>query len=157
MIVFYSVSECSPKSVLLKFGTSWILFGKAYDPFCTEFPWANLKVFSGFSNFGTWFPDFSDSRPTKTCFGARWRFAGFSCAICYRFVYHIEHVPQTLSDAPQKLIVHTFPSIWHQPFFINIFKQIAISSKGVSGTSDFFLLYWVLVLPIGRCHSAWNH
>ena len=57
-----------------------------------------------------------------------------ACPIIYRFVY-----PQTLSDPPQKLIVHTFPSIWQSPFFINIFKQIKISSKGGLGKLHFVL------------------
>ena len=52
-------------------------FGKASQPFCTEMSWANLRCFSKNWKYGTWFPDFSDFRPNKMCFGARWRFCPF--------------------------------------------------------------------------------
>ena len=121
-------------------------FGKVSQPFCTDFVWASLWYFSNFSKFGTRFPYFSYSRPKKFVFGPG---DVLACPRIHRFVYQSANVPQTLSDPPQKLIVHTFPSIWQSPFFINIFKQIEISSKGVSGKSDFVLIE----LPIGIAYS----
>ena len=41
-------------------------FDKVYDPFYRDFSWAYFSDFSKFSKFGTWFPDFSYSSPTKS-------------------------------------------------------------------------------------------
>ena len=90
--------------------------------------------------------------PKKCVLGPGDVFACVACPIFYRFVYHMENVPQTLSDAPYKLFVCMFPSIWQYPCFKNHFKNIEISSKGVSGKSDYL---FVLLLPIGPCLSAW--
>ena len=69
-----------------------------------------FMVFSNFSKHGTRFPDFSYYRPKKCVFGPG---DVLACPIIYRFVYQSANVPLTISDPPQKLIVHTFPSIWH--------------------------------------------
>ena len=58
------------------------------------------------------FQIFQISDPLKCVLGPADVFACFLFPMFYRFVYNIENVPQTLSDAPQKLIVYTFPSIW---------------------------------------------
>ena len=97
-----------------------------------------VSIFMIFSNFSSQFvarfPELSYSRPNKCVFGPG---DVLACPRIYRFVYQSANVPQTLTDPPQKLIVHTFPSIWQQPFFINIFKKIRKLSKVVSVKSDF--------------------
>ena len=123
-------------------------FGKAYDPLCTEISWAHLRYFSNKSKCGTWFPDFSDSRPKKIVLGPGDVFACFVCPTFYRFVYRMEHVPQTLSDTLYKCFLWTFPSIRHQPFFLNDFKRIEIFVKGVSGKSGFCLIELPIELPL---------
>ena len=67
-----------------------------------------MIFFKLFKN-GTRFPDFSYSRPKKCVSGPG---DVLACPRIYRFVYQSANAPQTLSDPPQKLIVHTFPSIW---------------------------------------------
>ena len=52
-------------------------FGKKSQPFCTVLLGASFIYFSNFSKFGTWIPDFSDSRPKKIGFGAWGRFCLF--------------------------------------------------------------------------------
>ena len=127
-------------------------FGKAYDPFCTEKPWANLRYFQKFLNLEPGFQIVQISDPIKCVLGPGDVFACFRCPIFYRIVYHIENVPQTVCDAPQKLILHTFPSIWHWPFFINIFKNIEISSKRGIGKIGFCLYciacWYCLLAPV---------
>ena len=120
-------------------------FGKVSQPFCTELVWASLWYFSNFSKFGTRFPDFPYSRPKKCVFGPG---NVLACPIFYRFVYQSANVPQTLSDPPQKLIVHTFPSIWQWPFFINILKNQNIFERGIGkiGFCLYCIAYWYCLL-----------
>ena len=52
-------------------------FGEVYDPFCTVCLGASFIYFPNFPKYGTWFPDFSDSRPKKIGFLAWGRFWHF--------------------------------------------------------------------------------
>ena len=90
MTAFLQCFWISPQIVFASIRNLMSSFGKASDPFCTEIPWASLIYLSNFSNFGTWFPDCSDSRPNKMCFGARWRVCLFFTSnilpICLRLL-----------------------------------------------------------------------
>ena len=84
-------------------------FGKASEPFCTDFRKHLFDIFKLLENWNQVFI-FSYPRPAKCVFGPG---DVLACPIIYGFVYQSANVPQILSDPPQKLIVHTFPSIWH--------------------------------------------
>ena len=88
-------------------------FGKAPDRFCTEIPWTSSTHFLNFPKYGIIFSDFSDSRPKKSVFGPGDVFDTCLCPIFYRFVYHMENVPQILSDTLYKFFLCMSPSIWH--------------------------------------------
>ena len=109
---FYSVFAFSPKSVLRYFGTSWVRLEKRHSHYARNSV-SKFCRFSEFRNVEPGFHIFHIPVPEKCVLGPGDVFACFLCPIFYRFVYHIENVPQTLSDAPQKLIVYMFLSIWH--------------------------------------------
>ena len=113
----------------------------------------HFSIFSKFSTCGTWFPDFSDFSPKKCVLGPGDVFGCFPCPLFYRFVHHIENVPQTLSDAPQKLIVYMCLSIWHWPFKKTFLKTSKYLRKGYR-ENPFFSIALPIELPID---SAWNH
>ena len=116
-------------------------FGKVSQPFCTDIPCANLGYFSKISKFETWFPDFSDYKSNKCVLGPGDVFACFLCPRIYRFVYHIENVPQTLSDTLYKFFLCMFPSIWHYPFFKNHLKNRNNFERGIGQIG--FLFNWI--------------
>ena len=80
-------------------------------------------------------------------------FARFLSPKFHRFVYNMENVPQTLSDAPQKCFLCMFSSIWYMPFFKNNCKSFEIFVKGVSEKSWFFywIAYWIAYMIHPPC------
>ena len=130
-------------------------FGKAYDPFCTEIAWANLIYFSNISKFGTWFPDFSDFRPNKMCFGARWRFCVFFMSnilpICLPYwkcstnsLWCSTKVDRTY------LPVNMALALFHK----HLQNKLKCLRKGYRENPDLLLIELPIELPID---SAWNH
>ena len=130
-------------------------FGKASEPFCTEISWAIL-IFFQFSKVGTWFPDFSDSRPDKMCFGARWRFWQFFMSnilpICLP-----DWKCSTNSRWCSTEVDRTYlpVNMALAPFHKHLRKN-EISLKGVSGISGLFfnwiaygIAYWFRLESLG--------
>ena len=112
-----------------------------------------FKIFSNFQNLEPGFHIFQTPDPIKCVLGPGDVFGCFPCPLFYRFVHHIENVPQTLSDAPQKLIVYMCLSIWHWPFKKTFLKTSKYLRKGYR-ENPFFSIALPIELPID---SAWNH
>ena len=132
-------------------------FGKASQPFCTDFVWASSWYFSNFSKNGTWFSYFSDYKPKKIGFRAWGRFCMFFMSnilpICLpygkcstNYLWSSTKVDRTY------LPVNMALALFHK----HLKKSRNIFERGI-GKTVFFLIelpigiaYWPLLFPCGR-------